>query len=46
MKSDLRFVFDTNALVSAVLLTLHPFRGIPILSPRQFLDHDWGKPFK
>jgi len=25
------------------LLTLHPFRGIPILTPRQFLDHAWSK---
>ncbi len=23
------------------LLSLHPFRGIPILTPRQFLDHSW-----
>jgi putative PIN family toxin of toxin-antitoxin system len=23
------------------LLVLHPFRGIPILTPRSFLDHRW-----
>jgi len=26
------------------LLSLHPFRGIPILTPRQFLDYSWEKP--
>lgn len=26
------------------LLSLHPFRGIPILTPRQFLDYSWKKP--
>lgn len=25
------------------LLSLHPFRGIPILTPRQFLDRMWKK---
>lgn len=24
------------------LLVLHPFRGIPIVTPRQFLNHSWG----
>lgn len=23
------------------LLVLHPFRGIPVLTPRQFLDYSW-----
>lgn len=23
------------------LLALHPFRGIPVLTPRQFLDYSW-----
>ncbi len=69
MKTDLRFVFDTSAIVSAVLLkqsivrqafdqadcivsgdddllSLHPFRGILILTPRQFLDHAWSKSSK
>jgi putative PIN family toxin of toxin-antitoxin system len=26
------------------LLSLHPFRGIPIVSPREFLDGKWKKP--
>jgi putative PIN family toxin of toxin-antitoxin system len=26
------------------LLSLHPFRGIPILTPRQFLDYSWENP--
>jgi len=26
------------------LLALHPFRGIPVLTPRQFLDRRWGDP--
>lgn len=26
------------------LLSLHPFRGIPIVTPRQFLDDAWEKP--
>ena len=26
------------------LLSLHPFRGIPIVTPRQFLDDVWKKP--
>lgn len=25
------------------LVALNPFRGIPILSPRQFLDRSWGE---
>jgi hypothetical protein len=25
------------------LLSLHPFRGIPIVTPRQFLDDAWKK---
>lgn len=25
------------------LLALHPFRGILVLTPRQFLDHRWGE---
>jgi putative PIN family toxin of toxin-antitoxin system len=25
------------------LLSLHPFRGIPIVTPRQFLDNAWKK---
>jgi hypothetical protein len=25
------------------LLVLHPFRGIPILTPREFLDYSWKK---
>jgi len=24
------------------LLVLHPFRNIPVLTPRDFLSHDWG----
>lgn len=26
------------------LLVLHPFRGIPVLTPRQFLSHPWKTP--
>ena len=41
------FVFDTNAVISAALITkdmlvLHPFRGIPVVTPRDFVD-DVGK---
>jgi predicted nucleic acid-binding protein len=38
-----RFVFDTNVIVSGDkdLQVLHPFRNIPILSPREFLETDF-----
>jgi putative PIN family toxin of toxin-antitoxin system len=26
------------------LLSLHPFRGIPVITPRQFMDDSWKKP--
>ena len=37
---------DATCIVSgdADLLTLHPFRGIPILTPRQFLDQSAESP--
>lgn len=28
------------------LLALHPFRGVSILTPRQFLDHVWSPSFR
>ncbi len=28
------------------LLVLNPFRGIPVLTPRQFLNHSWKTPLK
>ena len=41
MTPDLRVVFDTNVVVSAIgdsdLLVLHPFRGIVVVSPSEFL---------
>jgi hypothetical protein len=57
MPTDLRIVFDTNVIVSALLikancivtgdkdlLVLHPFREIPILSPRAFLEYSLKEP--
>ena len=76
MPANQRFVFDTNAVISAALikgsvsrrafdkalaegellvsvetmcivsgdkdlLVLHPFRGIPVVTPRSFLDETW-----
>lgn len=34
---------NASCLVSgdADLLVLHPYRGIPVLTPRDFVNHDW-----
>ena len=43
MPNELFFVLDTNVVVSGDkdLLELHPFRGIMIVRPNEFLNLSW-----